>query len=109
MITCDNWTDDAAATRLLRVLEERMFDYGCAVEALQGLASEYLVASLNEDGRTECSKRLDLHYDAVCSQLRLILNELMEFDRDLTAAIEGDDSRIGFARKYLNEITIPQK
>lgn len=109
MITCDNWTDDAAATRLLRVLEERMFDYGCAVEALQGLASEYLDASLNEDGRAACSKRLDLQYDAVCSQLRLILNELMEFDRDLTAAIEGTDSRIVFARKYLNEITTPQK
>ena len=109
MITCDNWTDDAAATRLLRVLEERMFDYGCAVEALQGLASEYLDASLNEDGRTECSKRLDLHYDAVCSQLRLILNELMEFDRDLTAAIDSNDYRVEYERKYLNEITAPQK
>ncbi len=109
MITCNNWTDDATATRLLRVLEERMYNYGCTVEALQGLASEYLDASLNEDGRAECSKRLDLHYDAVCSQLRLILNELMEFDRDLTAAIEGDDSRIEFARKYLNEITAQQK
>ena len=108
MITT-SWMDDAAATRLLRVLEDRCLDYSSAVEALEGLVNEYMDATLNDEGRTECSKRLDLRYDVVCSQMRLILNELLEFERDLTAAIDGNDYRVEYERKYLNEITAPQK
>ena len=109
MITCDNWTDDETATRLLRVLEDRCLDYRCCVEALEGLVNEYMDATLDDKGRTECSKRLDLRYDAVCSQMRLILNELLEFERDLTAAFSGKDYRIEYLQQYLNEIAAPQE
>ena len=103
MITTD-WMDDAAATRLLRVLEEDCMDYGCAVEALRDLVETYFNAGLNDKGRTECSKRVDEHFDAICSQFRLICNQLLEFDRDLTAAIDGNDHRVTYERQYLREI-----
>lgn len=99
-----NWMDDEAATRLLRVLEEDSMDYGCAVEALHDLVETYFDAGLNDKGRTECSKRVDEHFDAICSQFRLICNQLLEFDRDLNAAIEGSDSSITYERQYLREI-----
>ena len=103
MIVTD-WMDDAAATRLLRVLEENCFDYGCAVETLRDLIDRYFAAYMNNEHRAKNCKRASENYDAICAQLRLICNQLLEFDRDLTAAIDGNDHQVTYERQYLNEI-----
>ena len=43
-----SWMDDAAATRLLRVLEEQCMDFGTTVEALRDLTEVYFNTCLSD-------------------------------------------------------------
>lgn len=103
MITTD-WMDDAAATRLLKVVEEHKTDFSCAVEVLNDLTNTFFQTGLNNEGRAECIKQAHLNYDTITAQLHLIEKELLLFDRDIEAAVDGEIQRVQYEQQYLNEI-----
>ena len=50
-----NWLDDAAATRVLNVMEERAFALSNATEVLNDLIERYFCASYVGDKRRQCA------------------------------------------------------
>lgn len=100
-----NWLDDAAATRVLNVMEERCFELSNTTDALNGLIERYFSPLYVGEERQKCAKQANADYDYICSLLHMVRNVLFDIDEDLSAAVSGNSSGVKYRKTYINSIT----
>ena len=100
-----NWLDDAAATRVLDVMEQRAFALSNATEVLNDLIERYFCASYVGDKRRQCAEQASADYSSICAVLAMVQNVLLDVDIELDAAIRGDSTRLTYQLQYLSSLT----
>ena len=104
MIKSD-WLDDAAATRLLAVMEERSFDLSNVTDVLDGLIERYFDASNAGEVRRKCKEQAHADYADICAVLAMVRHVLLDIDLEFDVAISGDDTLLRYRKVYIDRIT----
>ncbi len=99
------WIDDAAATRLLNVMEERAFELENATGVLSALVERYFSALNLGAERKKAAELASADYNIICATLALVQNALLDLDADLSAALNGSDPRVTYRKRYEESIT----
>lgn len=99
------WIEDAAATRLLNVMEERASELENATNVLSALVERYFsVLNIGEEKR-KAAELASADYNTICATLALVQNSLLDLDADLSAALNGSDPRVTYRKRYEESIT----